>query len=161
MAKKSISAPAASFLRLLYELGYYEAPNRVQFYEGMMQRIDVLVVEIMNAGKAHTDATGIHFHSPRNIKPRYSEDFESFWRFYPRKISKQVAWKRWCGLLAAGTLPNDLLRATRNYVAAMQAEGREEKFIWHPTTFLNESRWQDYLFVEGQGKFAHLEGEQK
>lgn len=63
--------------------------------------------------------------------------FEAFWKAYPRRIGKikaREAWDRAMGV----TTPNVIEAALR---AAKWSE--DPKFIPHPSTWLNQGRWDD------------------
>lgn len=154
---KKVSAPAVSLLRMLREMGYTEADNRMLFFRGFMEKLDILVTELVNADKAYTDATGIHFRSPLNLKPMYSPEFETFWNIYPRKIGKAIAWKRWIRLLYMDEQPSDMLKAAAAYQRKVKLDGTEQKYILHPSTFLYDERWKDYLGTGEPSKFDEME----
>jgi hypothetical protein len=71
--------------------------------------------------------------------------FDEWWERYPRKIAKKVAAKAYAATIKAGAEPEDLLRAVDGYIAELRKNATEEKFIKHPSTFLHEERWRDYL----------------
>lgn len=70
----------------------------------------------------------------------YSEEFESFWLGYPRKLncSKFEASKSWNRLpiemqaQAVAALP----------IFARQCAGKDEQYICHAATWLNQRRWE-------------------
>jgi uncharacterized protein YdaU (DUF1376 family) len=79
---------------------------------------------------------------PGKAKGPYSEDFESFWTAYPRKVGKGAAWKAW---KAAKTKP-----VQETILSAVQAAKRSDQwtkdggqFIPHPATWINQGRWDD------------------
>jgi hypothetical protein len=77
---------------------------------------------------------------PPKKKEKYSEEFETFWSAYPRKMncSKLMAFKAWKKLdpdeqsQAAKALPS-FCNSTR---------GREEQYIPHAATWLNQRRFE-------------------
>lgn len=67
-------------------------------------------------------------------------DFEAFWKAYPKKTGKGAALKAWSKNkppLAA------CLEALAWQVRTEQWTKDQGQFIPHPTTWLNQSRWQD------------------
>lgn len=85
-----------------------------------------------------------------NQVSRYSADFESFWREYPkrdRSSSKPDAWKAWRARLKEGIEPQDLIRAAANYRADQVAKGKVgTEFVKLPATFLGRGEhWRPYL----------------
>lgn len=69
----------------------------------------------------------------------YSPEFESWWKLYPRKTAKGIAYKAFKNALDRVTL-EELMAKTESY-----ANGQlpEERFIPHPGTWLNADRWND------------------
>jgi hypothetical protein len=67
--------------------------------------------------------------------------FEDFWKLYPRKVSKKKARVAWVNLTiekqkkAMATLPRHL----------QLWAGKNKNFIPHPTTWLNQERWDDEI----------------
>lgn len=81
-------------------------------------------------------------------RPLYSEEFETFWKVYPRKIGKQRAYSLWNRRvnyfkpeLRADT--EELLKAAENYRDYCDQNVSDKKFIKHASTFLSDK--QDYL----------------
>jgi len=89
-------------------------------------------------------------HSPvsrSRSKPRkdtkiapYSEEFESFWSIYPRKLncSKFEASKSW------DKLSIEMQRQAISAVSifARQCAGKDEQYICHPATWINQRRFE-------------------
>lgn len=80
---------------------------------------------------------------------KYSADFESFWREYPkrdRSAPKPDAWKAWGARLKEGIAPQDLIRAAANYRADQFAKGKVgTEFVKLPATFLGKGEhWKPY-----------------
>ena len=67
--------------------------------------------------------------------------FEDFWNAYPRKIAKKEAMKKFAKAVKDGVNPQDLIDGARAYAASVA--GKEQKYIAHPTTWLNQGRWED------------------
>ena len=71
-----------------------------------------------------------------------AEDFERFWKEYPRKVNKQGA------LNAFLKIDEDiavLLEALKNHKRSAQWTKDGGAFIPHPTTWLNQKRWEEEL----------------
>ena len=75
----------------------------------------------------------------------YSEDFERFWKAYPKRVNKGQAWKTWEKLRKAKELPEieDLCRAVRWRKIADDWEKDDGRYIPHPSTWLNGHGWED------------------
>jgi len=71
----------------------------------------------------------------------YPEDFEFFWKLYPRRIGKYQAGISFEKALHT-VLYDDLIHATKVFVQEMK--NTEEKYIVHATTWLNQKRYLDY-----------------
>jgi hypothetical protein len=82
--------------------------------------------------------------SRKNAKNDYSEDFESLWQIYPRRINKSNSYKAFCSTLRRGVSLEELTLATRNY--ASERIGQEERYTLHGATFFGKGeRWRDWL----------------
>lgn len=72
--------------------------------------------------------------------------FEEFWKQYPRKIAKRAAQKSWQRL---NPLEQKLaLDAIPNHVKYWKVKMTEQDFIPHPSTWLNQGRFEDELVIE-------------
>ena len=68
----------------------------------------------------------------------YPTDFDAFWLAYPRKAAKRAALKGWAGAVArAGGAAAIMAGLASHRFAA------EERFIPHPSTWLNRDQWLD------------------
>lgn len=81
----------------------------------------------------------------KHKKEKLSQDlhFETFWKAYPRKVKKVHARQKWI------TKKCDPLieQIMANLQARLAGEWRytDIEFIPHPTTYLNQQRWEDEL----------------
>lgn len=66
--------------------------------------------------------------------------FWLFWQMYPRKIDKDRARRAWKKLSPARAMANAILEGLRAWKKCDQWQ--EERFIPHPTTWLNGRRWE-------------------
>ncbi len=72
-------------------------------------------------------------------KSRYTKPFEEFWSFYPRKVEKGNAYKKYRARLNDGYSEEELLQAVKAYAEECRANNTEMKFIKHAKTFLSDS----------------------
>lgn len=79
----------------------------------------------------------------RNKKPKvYSDKFEEFWAVYPRKVAKAKAndaWRRDELDLEA----DSIIKFVKDVKDREQWVKEEGRYIPHPTTFINQARYQD------------------
>lgn len=73
--------------------------------------------------------------------------FLAFWQAYPRRIGKGDA-RTAFNKAAAKADPNMIVQAALAYAKHVMAEGTEQKFIPHASTWLNGERWEDDLESE-------------
>jgi len=77
-------------------------------------------------------------------EPTAEQSFEWWWQEYPRKIGKKAARQVFAAVLKRGEATAGQLRQGLSAAAAYWlAEGTETPFIPHPTTWLNQGRWDD------------------
>lgn len=76
--------------------------------------------------------------------PVMDTDFASFWKEYPRKIGKGTAAKAWLKLSKGKDFdPQVVILSVVEHKKLDQWS--DERYIPHPTTFLNGRRWEDEL----------------
>ena len=68
--------------------------------------------------------------------------FALFWNLYPRKVSKATAAKAWTKLKPDDSLCETILADVRRRIEG-EWNGKDEQYIPHPTTYLNQRRWED------------------
>ncbi|NBI28320.1 hypothetical protein [Chengkuizengella marina] len=84
----------------------------------------------------------------KNNKNIYTEEFEIFYKSYPRKIAKKQAFKNWNTRLKEKVNPDDLIKAAKNYAIECERNKTEQKFIKHPSTFIGSNKgFEDYIEV--------------
>lgn len=73
-------------------------------------------------------------------KTKYPEDFERFWAAYPRKVDKDRAYRAWrrAGLQHCD-LP-DVMTALARW--KMSEQWQDERYIPHPSVWINNRRWE-------------------
>jgi len=79
-------------------------------------------------------------------KGEYDDLFEQFWAIYPRRIGKGSA-RTAFAKAAAKVIPETILQIAEQY--AGKSDLPDLQFIPHPTTWLNQERWNDDLSASG------------
>ena len=77
----------------------------------------------------------------------YTDDFELFWKEYPEKIGKGKAYDSWKKLSTdekSKSMINIKLQVENNHFRNKSGVD----YIPHPTTWLNQKRWEDEIKVE-------------
>jgi hypothetical protein len=82
------------------------------------------------------------------------DSFDEFWNSYPKKIGKKDAQRMWARIMKDGVSVAEILRAVKGYTIDLKKNETKEKYIKHPSTFLNEDRWRDYLNIEAPKKLG-------
>jgi DNA-binding transcriptional regulator YhcF (GntR family) len=80
-------------------------------------------------------------------RPTDSPLFLAFWQAYPRRIGKGAARTAFARSLGFAD-GNKIVQAAIAYAAHCVEAKIEQKFIPHPTTWLNAERWEDDLATE-------------
>lgn len=107
----------------------------------------VAVAENPPAGNPPADIVITNKQVPTNINPSTSPSasatdqlFEAFWQSYPNKKGKGQAAKAFRSAIARA----DRKRFLEGYKAFLRvSEGKDKKYIPHPSTWLNGDRWLD------------------
>lgn len=82
----------------------------------------------------------------KNIKNIYNVHFDGLWNEYIRKDGKSKAYRMYLARLNEGYSEDELLSATKNYMAECKKRGTEKKYIKLCSTFLGVDKpFTDYL----------------
>ncbi len=88
------------------------------------------------------------------INNKSEENFEKFWKTYPRKVNKKKSFEKYLKLVGKD---NELVGKIQSAIE-MQLETTykktEKKYIPHPTTWLNNAKWEDEVETPKK-KFAN------
>lgn len=76
-------------------------------------------------------------------KSTVPEDFNKFWKIYPKKVAKQDAVKAWKKLKPDEKLLAEILTALEKQKQSPQWRKDGGQFIPYPATWLNGRRWED------------------
>jgi hypothetical protein len=78
----------------------------------------------------------------------YDEAFQKFWEVYPKRDGanpKTPAAKKFAGALKSSVPLETILAGARGYRAECDRKGKTgTEFVAHATTWLSQSRWDDY-----------------
>jgi len=78
-----------------------------------------------------------------NITVNSIGDFDSFWRFYPRKAGKEAARKAWLKLRPDDHIMQMIADNVKERVDKGEWRKDNQSFILHASTYLNQKRWED------------------
>lgn len=98
---------------------------------------------------------------PKKVKPKeeYSEAFEELWKIYDCKKDKKAAYKAYKARLKEGYTDQELLTATRAYIAECK---KEDRFVKWGKTFLGSSKpFIEYLNAGGENNAVPETEEQR
>jgi len=88
-----------------------------------------------------TDVQPTSNQEPITINHISIDQFETFWKVYPKKTAKENAKKAWIKIN-----PNDdLIAKITKAVKDQKLSEREQQFIPHAATWLNAKRWEDEI----------------
>lgn len=85
-----------------------------------------------------------------SVKEPYTQEFEAFWKAYPRRTGKDAAFAAWKAKKRERRLPAlpVLLQAIEAAKRTEQWQKEGGAFIPHPRTWISQGRWQDENTVE-------------
>ncbi len=84
---------------------------------------------------------------------KFPEDFENFWKIYPRKVGKLAALKSWEKISPNLELQNKMKETVELQKKTDQWKKENGQYIPHPSTWLNQGRWDDDV---GQNKSTRV-----
>lgn len=79
----------------------------------------------------------------------YPDDFENFWRTYPRHEDKKKAFVAWQKALKGGATVDEIIAGAVRY--AKYRAGEPEQYTKHPATWLNGDCWENDYSTAGIG----------
>ena len=100
----------------------------------------------------------IELEKPQNSRGDFTDDFEEFWKAYPKPKNpdKTPTRKKYEALRKKGVSGDDLLKAAQGY--ARSTQGTDPRYIKHGATFLGpQEPWRDYL-TEPEATAAKTDG---
>jgi len=81
----------------------------------------------------------------KDLINKYTEDFEKFWKVYPKKIGKGKAFQSWKKIRPSRELQALIIDAVIKQCESDQWKQKGGQFVPNPATWLNESRWDDEI----------------
>jgi len=78
------------------------------------------------------------------------DGFDEFWEVYPRKVGKSVAKKAWDKIKPTAEFQAKILDAIACQKKSLQWQRDNGQYIPHPTTWLNQERWDDEPLKRGR-----------
>lgn len=132
----------------LIELGYITVASfdgRKRFLKSRLSKNERQTFKRCEADSQIVKDSNISNNPSNNtdISISYDElDFESFWNIYPRHVAKQNAIKAWKALKPNKELIESIL-ANINRRLESEWRGKDMQYIPHPSTYLNQRRWED------------------
>ncbi|MFA5385357.1 MAG: hypothetical protein WC364_11985 [Eubacteriales bacterium] len=147
--------PANEGRRLIHQTGYlyfvvshenYRAIKNNQERREYMRNYMKLKREKDSVNKL-TDLTKVNpasaYASESSLKRDIKGDgFDLFWGIYPKKVGKGAARKAW-EKKKCNTIKENIMEAVKNQREWEQWVKEEGQFIPHPSTWINEERWND------------------
>ena len=135
-------------------LGYLKIENRKAEHGGFMSNLYHLTLEGVSSTPRVSEDTrasvskDTRVGSPQTPNTKedtkdntYSDNFEAFWKMYPRKVGKHNAGKSFEKALSF-IFYDDLIKAVKIFIG--ENERTEAQFIPHAATWLNQKRYLDY-----------------
>lgn len=105
--------------------------------------------EDTSTGHSVTDG-GSHASPTRPVLSSYGTNtpdrFDEFWKAYPRKVGKPAATKAWKAALKRRADPDMLVSVAAAF--RERSKGKDPQFICHPSTWLNDERYNDEQATE-------------
>ena len=78
----------------------------------------------------------------KEIDIELEKDFAAFWSVYPRKVNKTTAVKAWKSLKPNDSTVDEIIADVTRRLRK-EWRGKDMTYIPHPSTYLNQRRWED------------------
>lgn len=92
-----------------------------------------------NTSYSHTSYSPSTHRKRDNWTP---QRFDDFWSIYPRHVNKTTAMRAWAKLKADDSLTDTILKDVKRRLDG-EWKDADIQFIPHPSTYLNQRRWED------------------
>ena len=99
------------------------------------------------AGASDTSASVGAGRTPKPASGANTQEFETFWQAYPRRIAKGAAIRAFFSATKIATF-SEIMDGVRRYAQTRP----DPKYTPHPATWLNQQRWADEIKEEANGK---------
>lgn len=126
------------------ENGAYLIPNNnlgIPMVYTEKKRIEENSIEEKETNKEKENSEEVKPVSKSNI---YEERFKEFWKRYPRKEKKAKCKEWYLKNKPSEELHRDILFGITFYSSTDEWKKENGNFIPHPSTFLNQKRWEDF-----------------
>ena len=110
-----------------------------------------IIANVANANNKNKNKSKSKNKSKEKVQEK-EERFERFWRAYPRKVAKQVAMKAFEKIDPDEALLETMIAAIGKWKTTDQWNEAGGQYIPHPSTWLNQRRWEDELPKAGTVK---------
>ena len=108
------------------------------------------IKDLVGSSSTEADRQRTYYNKTREDEG-YSDNFEEFWKIYPRKDDKGMAYKKYKARLKNGFSPEQLRLAANNYAEMCRRNRTEKQFIKQGKTFLSDTTpFVDFLPKEGE-----------
>ncbi len=84
-------------------------------------------------------------------KPPLPDQFDAFWKAYPRRVGKEAARKAWAACIKRGVQPWHMIEGAQ-WLSDHPPD--DPQFIPHPSTWLNQGRYDDERTLNGNRPMA-------
>jgi len=120
-----------------------QQPNSYQHTHSHQQQAECLTVQMAQGADKSVNHTMTLVENENEPKCEQDRQFDLFWQLYPRKASKKAARKAWADIKPDDVLFSTIMTALNAAARHWQIQGVALKHIPHPSTWLNEERWDD------------------
>lgn len=81
----------------------------------------------------------------KNVKKQNpAQGFTNFWEIYPRKVAKEKTLSAW-KIHKCYKIADRIVQSIKDHLGSEQWQKDNGQFIPHPTTYLNQHRWEDEI----------------
>lgn len=113
-------------------------------------KADIKKVKESNTSTNQAINTRNNTHTRKSAASEIPPDFDRFWAEYPRKVSKPAALRAWKSLKPDSTLADNIIADVKLRIST-EWKGQSIQYIPHPSTYLNQRRWEDETAPTARG----------
>jgi len=139
---------AAIYCRRMVKEEARRVQNRINGSKGGNPKLSDKGLVVKSVNRKHNQSTEDEDESEGENKGRFKGRdtdpfFTTFWKAYPKKESKEAAWKMWKKMPAPASTVRKILTALEWQKKSEQWLKENGQFIPLPATYLNAAKWED------------------
>lgn len=121
------------------------------FQDGFQPHAGARAPDSLNSTSPHSLPPNPPGGAPALRRAEITRKFDEFWAVYPRKVGKAEARKAFEKAVKKGADPGAIIHGATGYARDPRRRASDIQYTAHPSTWLNQGRWEDDLTSQAAG----------